>query len=86
MRAFLLEGSFFIYNKLTKKEKYCIILLCIENIHGLFLISFFFFFMNKEKLRHENKTVLQNLGLMRRVMSFKLMIPFFKIDIKKIIF
>ena len=30
--------------------------------------------------------VLQNLGLMRRVMSFKLMIPFFKIDIKKIIF
>ena len=30
--------------------------------------------------------VLQNLGLMRRIMSLKLMIPFFKIDIKKIIF
>ena len=38
-------------------------------------------------LRKQEKLGLQNLGLTRGVMSFKLMIPFFKkIDIKKIIF
>ena len=39
MRAFLLEGSFFIYNKLTKKEKKCIMLLCINDI------QYFLFFV-----------------------------------------
>ena len=40
-----------------------------------------------KSLKNIRKTGLQNLGLTRGVMSFKLMIPFFKkIDIKKIIF
>ena len=45
------------------------------------------FITNLLLIKDQNITGLQNLGLTRGVMSFKLMIPFFKkIDIKKIIF